>query len=79
MINASNIASHIACRSWGLKVKYLLYLDDAGVGGRGLRLLFTCRDQREKFLITYEEANTDTPPFTDLFQGEVRDLLLSNS
>jgi ribosomal protein S21 len=34
---------------------------------KGLRKM---RDQREKFLITYEEANTDTPPFTDLFQGE---------
>jgi len=30
-----------------------------------------CRDQREKYMITYEEANSDTPPFTDLFQGEV--------
>jgi len=34
---------------------------------KGLRKM---RDQREKYLITYEEANTDTPPFTDLFQGE---------
>lgn len=36
------------------------------------------RDQREKYLITYEEANTDTPPFTDLFQGEVSFFILSS-
>lgn len=34
---------------------------------KGMRKM---RDQREKFLNTYEEANTDVPPFTDLFQGE---------
>lgn len=30
-----------------------------------------CRDMREKYLVTYEEMHTDTPPFVDLFAGEV--------
>ena len=34
-----------------------------------------CRDMREKYLVTYEEMHTDTPPFVDLFTGEVIFLL----
>ena len=31
-----------------------------------------CRDMRERYLETYDDAHSDTPPFSDLFIGEVR-------
>lgn len=35
-----------------------------------------CRAMREKYLTTYGDAHSDTPPFTDLFQGQVRGVVL---
>ena len=33
---------------------------------------YLCRDFRERYLETYDDAHSDTPPFSDLFIGEVR-------
>ena len=49
-------------------------VSSSGCKSHAGRLRLSCdwhRDIREKYLVTYEEMHTDTPPFVDLFTGEV--------